>query len=123
VAAVRIEGLYPNDTWSGETVTYLRRRCRPGDLAVGVSSDASLFAEPQTIVSRSRGRVLSRLRLPPGARRVIRLQLEPEPGTRECRVAFTVTPTAVPEEVTGGASSDDRELGAHFNRFVYTPDA
>ena len=29
----RIDGLYPNDTWSGPEVTYLRRRCRPGRLA------------------------------------------------------------------------------------------
>jgi hypothetical protein len=42
-------------------------------------------------------------------------------GTRDCRVAYTVTPTAIPAEFTGGANPDDRELGAHFNRFVYRP--
>jgi hypothetical protein len=50
----------------------------------------------------------------------MRMQLEPDPSTGECRVDFAVTPTAVPAEVTGGESSDDRELGAHFNRFVFT---
>jgi hypothetical protein len=34
-------------------------------------------------------------------------------------VVFTVTPTAVPSDVDPD-STDDRELGAHFNRFVYT---
>lgn len=119
VAVVRIDGLYPNDTWSGKTVTYTRRRCRPGRLEVEVSSDASLFPEPQTIVARRGGRVVSRLRLAPGARRIIRLRLDPDPRTENCAVAFTVTPTAVPAEVTGGANPDPRELGAHFNVFSY----
>jgi hypothetical protein len=34
---------------------------------------------------------------------------------------FTVTPTGIPP-VTG-ESDDDRVLGAHFNRFRYTPTA
>ena len=120
VSAVRIDGLYPNDTWSGKDVTYIRRRCEPGRLAVAVSSDGSLFFEPQVIVARSQGKVVSRIRLQPGTRGSMRMALEPDPATGECRVDFTVTPTAVPSEITGGESSDDRELGAHFNRFVYT---
>jgi hypothetical protein len=121
VSAVRIDGLYPNDTWSGETVTYIRRRCEPGRLAVALSSDGSLFLDPQTIVARSQGDVVGTLRLPPGARRTMRVPVEPDPATGECRIVFTVTPTEVPAEVTGGANPDERELGAHFNRFVYTP--
>ena len=62
VSAVRVDGLYPNDTWSGETVTYTRRRCRPGTLTALLSSDPSLFAEPQTVVARSQGRVVGRVR-------------------------------------------------------------
>lgn len=120
VSAARIDGLYPNDTWSGRTVTYVRRRCRPGRLAVAVSSDGTLFPDPQRIVARSGGEVVGTLRLPSGGVRTMRVPLEP--GARgECRVVFTVTPTAVPAEVTAGESTDDRELGAHFNRFVYTP--
>jgi hypothetical protein len=119
VSAVRIDGLYPNDTWSGETVTYLRRRCRPGRLLVRVSSDPGLFLEPQTIVARSNGRVRDRVQVQPEGQGVLDLQLRPPPGGDECRVVFTVTPTAVPSEVTGGGSKDDRVLGAHFNRFDY----
>jgi hypothetical protein len=121
VSAAKVDGLYPNDTWSGEEVTYLRRRCAPGRLAVSLSSDPSLFLEPQTIVARSNGVVVGRVRLRPEGRAVLSVPVAPEPGTSECRVAYTVSPTAVPEEVTGGASQDDRELGAHFNRFVYRP--
>ncbi len=121
VSAVKVDGLYPNDTWSGAEVTYMRRRCPPGRLAVSLSSDPSLFLEPQTIVARSNGEVVGRVRLRPEGRAVLGVPVAPEPGTSECRVVYTVSPTAVPEEVTGGASTDDRELGAHFNRFVYRP--
>jgi hypothetical protein len=119
LSAVRIDGLYPNDTWSGESVDYLRRRCRPGRLVVDVSSDGSLFLEPQTIVARSGGRDVGRLVLPPAANRKLRLRLVPD-QKGECRVTFTVTPTEIPSRVNP-ESADDRVLGAHFNRFTYTP--
>jgi 4-amino-4-deoxy-L-arabinose transferase-like glycosyltransferase len=121
VSAVRVDGLYPNDTWSGGEVTYLRRRCEPGRLAVDLSSDPSLFLEPQTIVARSNGAVVGRVRLPPQGRAVLSVPVRPVAGTSDCRVAYKVTPTAVPAEIPGGANPDDRELGAHFNRFVYRP--
>lgn len=121
VSAVRIDGLYPNDTWSGRKVTYVRRRCVPGRLSVSLSSDPSLFLEPQRIVARSNGRIVGRMRLQPEGRAVLKVPVSPVPGTADCRVVYTVAPTAVPEEVTGGENPDPRELGAHFNRFVYTP--
>jgi len=121
VSAVRIDGLYPNDTWSGKTVAYVRRRCAPGRLSVVLSSDPSLFLEPQTVVARSGGNVVGRVLLRPEGRAVLGIPVAPAPGTDECRVVFTVTPTAVPAKVTGGANPDPRELGAHFNRFVYKP--
>ncbi len=65
VSAVDIKGLYPNDTWSGPEVTYLRRRCAPGRLTVDLSSDPSLFFGPQTVVARSNGAVVGRVRLQP----------------------------------------------------------
>ena len=121
VAATRIDGLYDRDTWSGPTVTYVRRRCAPGRLTVELSSDANLFLEPQTITARSNGRVLGRVRLQPDGKAVLSVPIEPVPGTTECRVVYTVSPTAVPAEVTAGGNPDPRELGAHFNRFVYRP--
>jgi hypothetical protein len=121
VAATRIDGLYPNDTWSGKEVTYVRRRCRPARLVVELASDGQLFLEPQTIVARARGKEVARARITPGEKGVVVAPLVPEPGVDECRVDFTVTPTAVPSEVTGGDSEDDRVLGMHFERFRYVP--
>jgi len=124
VSAVRIDGLYPNDTWSGKTVTYVRRRCLPGRLSVALSSDPSLFLEPQTVVARSSGRVVRRVRLAPEGRAILTIPVAPSWGpTNECRVDFTVTPTAVPADVTAGENPDPRKLGAHFNRFIYKPGA
>ncbi|HYI75299.1 MAG TPA: hypothetical protein VEW90_08505 [Gaiellaceae bacterium] len=121
VAATRIDGLYPKDTWSGPEVTYVRRRCAPGRLAVELSSDANLFLEPQTIVARSDGRVLGRVRLQSDGKAVLTVPVSPLPGTTDCRVVYTVSPTAIPAEVTAGGNPDDRVLGAHFDRFVYRP--
>jgi hypothetical protein len=121
VSAVRIDGLYPNDTWSGSEVTYLRRRCKPGRLLVQLSSDPSLFSAPQTIVALSNGRVVGRTRLLQGGRAVLGVPVSPEPGTTDCRVVYRVNPTAVPADVMPGSSTDERELGAHFNRFIYRP--
>ena len=121
VSAVRVDGLYPNDTWSGETVTYTRRRCRPGTLTALLSSDPSLFAEPQTVVARSQGRVVGRAQVGPYGRAHLRVPIAPAAGRTVCRVVYTVDPTAVPAEITGGANPDPRELGAHFDRFFYEP--
>jgi hypothetical protein len=52
---------------------------------------------------------------------VLSVPVAPLPGTTECRVVYTVSPTAVPAEVMPGGNADPRELGAHFNRFVYRP--
>jgi hypothetical protein len=121
VSATRVDGLYPRDTWSGPEVTYVRRRCAPGRLAVELSSDANLFLGPQTVVARSNGREVGRVRFPPDERAVLSVPVAPLPGTTECRVVYTVSPTAVPAEVMPGGNADPRELGAHFNRFVYRP--
>jgi hypothetical protein len=108
----RVTGLYPADTWSGPSVTYTRRRCRPGRVAVGVWSDPSLFTRPQVVTATENGRVVGRLRLWPDApRTVFRVPLQPRDGV--CRIVYTVTPTAVPGE------GDDRVLGAHFDGFVF----
>ena len=119
VSATRVDGLYPNDTWSGPTVSYLRRRCEGGRLLVAVSSDPSLFFAPVTVAARVGGEVVSQVTFEPDGRDVLTVPLTPTPGTDECRVRLTVTPTAVPADVTAGENPDDRELGAHFTRFTF----
>ena len=46
-----INGLYPNDTWSGKHVTWTRERCRGGTLTVSLSSDPNLFDEDQIVTA------------------------------------------------------------------------
>lgn len=121
VSAVTIDGVYPSDTWSGPKVTYVRRRCAPGRLSVSLSSDPGLFILPQTIVARSNGAIVGRVRLRPEGRAVLSVPVAPRAGTNDCRVVYTVTPTAVPAEVTFGDNPDPRELGVHFDRFVFRP--
>jgi hypothetical protein len=123
VAASRVDGLYPNDTWSGRKVTYVRRRCVGGRVSVSLSSDPSLFTGPQTVAARSGGRTLGRVRLQPDGHAVLSVPVAPLAGTDRCRVVYTVSPTAVPKDVTNGENPDPRVLGAHFNVFVYKPGA
>lgn len=120
VSAVRVDGLYPNDTWSGETVTYIRRRCDEGQLVVSLSSDPSLFVEPQTVTARVNGTVVADVTFDPEEHVQLAVPLA-RTDTGECRVVFTVSPTAVPAEVTGGGNPDPRVLGAHFDQFRYLP--
>ena len=49
VSTTSVRGLYPNDSWSGDMVTWKRRRCRGGELVVSLSSDPSLFESPQRV--------------------------------------------------------------------------
>ena len=113
----RVTGLYPNDTWSGRTVTWTRLRCTGGRLLVGLHSDPTLFAGRLTrVLARVRGEPVARIVVPPEGTATLRVPLEP--AGRRCRVRFTVTPTLVPAEVIPG-NTDDRELGAHFDSFVH----
>jgi len=106
-------GLYPNDTWSGPTVHYVRRNCTPGALQVALHSDASLFSTPQVVVASVAGRPVARVRFQAPDDAVLRVPTEPKDGI--CRVRFDVIPTAVP----GGG--DNRRLGVHFDAFNYEP--
>jgi hypothetical protein len=121
ISVSKVDGLYPSDTWSGEEVTYVRRRCAPGRVSVEVWSDPSLFVEPQTVVARSNGEVVGRVTFEPDQRARLSVPVEPAPRPGDCEVVYTVEQTAVPEEVTDGANPDPRVLGAHFDRFVYRP--
>jgi len=118
VSTTSIRGLYPNDSWSGETVTWRRRLCRGGDLVVSLSSDPSLFDSPQTVLALVDGEQVSQVKLEPNTQAKLRVPLPS--GRDTCIATFRVTPTAVPADVLPG-SADRRELGAHFNAFVYEP--
>jgi hypothetical protein len=118
VSTTTITGLYPNDTWSGEDVTWRRRRCRGGELVVSLSSDPSLFTATQTVTAvPEKGRIV-RVLLPADEQTKLRVRLPVGPET--CVVRFHVAPTAVPAEVNAD-STDRRVLGAHFNAFDYRP--
>ena len=118
VSTTTIAGLYPNDTWSREQVTWTRRRCRGGELTVLLSSDPSLFPLPQVVTASIDGSVVGRARVRPNEQAELRVPL-PD-GRETCVVTFDVTPTAVPSRVLPD-NADDRVLGAHFNSFVYEP--
>lgn len=118
VSTTSVTGLYPNDTWSGETVTWKRRGCRGGGLAVSLSSDPSLFASGQSVTASVDGKEVGRVRLQPNEQAKLRVPLQR--GQETCIVRFRVSPTAIPAEVLP-ASTDRRVLGAHFNAFAHAP--
>jgi hypothetical protein len=115
----RVDGLYPQDTWSGREVTYTRLGCRGGSVVVTLQSDPSLFTKPTTVVAAVDGREVGRARVAPTATKYLTVPLVRH--GESCVVRFTVTPTAVPKVVTNGQNTDPRELGAHFTRFTYRP--
>jgi hypothetical protein len=115
----RVDGLYPQDTWSGREVTYTRLGCRGGSVAISLQSDPSLFTKPSTVIASVGGREVARARVAPTATELMRVPLERR--GRSCIVHFTVSPTAIPKIVTGGQNPDPRELGVHFTRFTYRP--
>jgi len=102
----RVQGLYPNDTWSGQRVMYTRLRCTGGDVAAQLRRDPNLIARPQTV--RAEGRSVT-FRANDDA--TLTVPLRPRNGV--CRAVFTVTPTAVP------GPADPRVLGVHFLAFRY----
>jgi hypothetical protein len=114
----RVDGLYPQDTWSGPEVTYTRLGCRGGSVVVTLQSDPSLFTKPTTVVATVDGREVARARVAPTATETMKVPLERQGQT--CAVHFSVSPTAVPNVVTRGQNPDPRELGVHFTRFTYT---
>lgn len=118
-----IRGLYP-DTWSGPRVRWRLLRCKPGTLTVTVHSDPSLFVEDQALgydlPGSERSASAAATRIPAtGERTSVDLRVEPRDGI--CTVNFGVLPTANPSEVIPG-STDDRELGLHFDAFAYEAD-
>jgi hypothetical protein len=111
----RVDGLYPQDTWSGKTVTYTRLGCHGGSVTVELQSDPSLFTKPVTVTASGGEKVAI------GPTEVKKLRVPLKPEGEKCVVTFTVSPTLVPNQVTNGANPDPRELGTHFSRFTYAP--
>ena len=118
VVLSRVSGLYPNDTWSGPTVTYQRVECSGGALAVTFQSDPKLFTRPQVVVASEAGRRVGRISVAPDAEPTLNVPLAARGGT--CSVRFQVAYTRVPARVQPG-SSDERQLGVHFVSFSYRP--
>jgi hypothetical protein len=106
----QVRGLYPNDTWSGKTVTYRRAQCTGGSLAVQLQGDQSLFATPQSVVATEHGSPIGRTLIPVTGITTMTVPLVPRGGV--CTVRFTVGRTAIP------GPEDERRLGAHFLSFT-----
>ena len=112
-----LTGIYPNDTWSGGHVTWTRRHCRGGELDVGLHSDPNLVGDELTdVLATVRGRPAARIVVPPVGAVQLRVPLTAVDGT--CTVDFLVTPTRIPAKRVEG-STDVRNLGVHFDTFVY----
>jgi hypothetical protein len=104
-----VEGLHPNDTWSGPSVTYRRLSCEGGAITVGLQSDPNLYRTPSTVTAAGRTVRVA----PDGRQHDFTVPLRPANGV--CAVTFTVSPAVVP------GHGDLRTLGLHFNTFRYTP--
>jgi hypothetical protein len=102
----RVQGLYPNDTWSGKRVTYTRLRCAGGAVTAHMSRDTNLVSGPQTV--RADGRSVT---FGSSDEASLTVPLHSRDGV--CRAVFTVSPTAVP------GPADPRVLGVHFLEFRY----
>jgi hypothetical protein len=113
----RVDGLYPQDTWSGPEVTYTRLGCRGGSVTVTLQSDPGLFTKPTTVIASVGGRRMARASVAPTATELLTVPLVRH--GESCVVRFTVSPTAVPKVVTNGQNPDPRELGVHFTQFTY----
>ncbi len=115
----RVDGLYPQDTWSGPEVTYTRLGCRGGSVTVTLQSDPGLFTKPTTVVASVDGRRVGRASVAPTATELLTVPLVRH--GEACVVRFTVSPTAIPKMITNGQNPDPRELGVHFTQFTYKP--
>jgi hypothetical protein len=101
-SVTQVDGLYPNDTWSGAFVDYRRLECGGGAVRVTLFGDVNLFKRAQTV--RAAGVTK---RVPAGVPTTMTVPL------RDCAAHFAVSPTKVP------GHGDPRILGIHFLSFEY----
>jgi hypothetical protein len=111
ISTTSVQGLYPNDTWSGPEVRWRRLRCDGGRLRVALSSDPSLFRRDQVVTAFSGVDEIADVRVPPAEQVTLNVPLQPRGGI--CEVRFKVGRTVVPK------GNDPRRLGVHFNGFDY----
>lgn len=112
--SIRVRGIDP-DGWSRPLVTYERRRCRGGYVAVAFHGDPTLFgSRSTTVVGSVDGRAAASLTFPQTGTHAMRVPLKSRDG--RCVVVFRVSPIAVPSQVLP-RNEDDRRLGTHFDAF------
>ena len=116
----RVDGLYPQDTWSGREVTYTRLGCRGGSVAVTLQSDPGLFTKPTTVVASVDGRRVARASVAPTATEYADRPARPARRVVRGRASRFRRPPSR-KVVTNGQNPDPRELGVHFTRFTYKP--
>ena len=114
-----ITGWY-DDTWTGPTVTWLRRGCVRGVLRVPVHSDPTLFPSivQQIAVSGSTTPFVFRLQSSAAAKTIV-VPLQPQGGV--CRIQFAISPTRRPLDYPALNNTDPRELGMLASGFEYVP--
>jgi glycosyltransferase involved in cell wall biosynthesis len=116
----RVIGIYPDDTWSGPRVLWIRSSCRGGTLTARLRTDISPFPSGQTVLIRPGGGPPLRIRLTRRVQaRTVRVPLRSVGGV--CRATFLVSPTIVPRDVPKLQNSDPRLLGTNFDKLTFTP--
>ena len=104
-----VDGLYPQDTWSGKHVTYTRHEC------TGAPWKSRCRATRRCSTSRTAGRrvggkIIGQVLIDPVlTKQVLRVPLESKNGM--CVVEFEVDRTAIPKVVTEGENPDPRAAG------------
>jgi hypothetical protein len=113
-----VGGLYP-DTWSGQTVGYQRYGCKGGKLLVTLTSDPAIHPTRQVVSATEANREVARRVITPAndVGQTMVVPLRSQDGL--CGVEFTITPTAVPNDVI--KNGDLRQLGIRFARMTYRP--
>ena len=119
IIPTRVQGLYPNGTWSTPRVVYQRVDCTGGTVAVDLEGDPNLFKRPQTVFVHEGGRLVAQTTIPGSTQTTLKVPLRRAPNGR-CTAVFTFGQVKVPARIEPG-STDIRPLGAHFLNFTYNP--